>query len=419
MSTGSRSEPMENFRNYYSILGLSRDASADDIKKAFRRLARQYHPDLNPGNQEAEDQFKALSEAYEVLGDPDKRAKYDQFSFFWKGQGSAEQTRSGQDPWGVGPDPEPEVDYSQFPDFNTFVEDLLGRKPMPVPDPYPNPIPRRSPDPPSPEPRPDLRSRGTTPSQSDRFYREPAPREAPRRPSPPQDSPTRTADRRGSAPPRSVPPQSATSAKTQPQPRFDWEHPRKPASDRPRPSPLQPGHTKTAYTIKPLPPRRDAETDLEIPLERAYQGGVERVRLEDGRSIEVEMPGGMVTGQQIRLRGQGINGGDLYLRVQVPEHPVLKLRGANVFCEVAISPAVAVLGQTISVLTLDGPVQLKIPPGVRSGQRLRLQGKGYPQPQGRRGDQIVEVQVVIPQTISAEERTLYEQLYQLEELRKS
>ncbi len=416
---------MENFRNYYSTLGITREADADTIKKAFRRLARQYHPDLNPGNKDAEEKFKAVGEAYEVLGDPDKRAKYDQFRFFWQGQQSDNNPRSATNPWGVGQGDDPLVDYSQFPDFNTFVEELLGRKPTATTASRPSANPPRSAGSAFESPRsaPD-RSAPPGPWPSDQ------PASAyPASPPPRRDRPPATPDPRRSAPPRpDFGPDFGPDPRSGPYPDPRFNQPRSAAPDPmpdrapdraslqtpDRPKSPTPGHTKTAYTIKPLPPRRDAETDLEIPLERAYRGGLERVRLEDGRSIEVEMPGGMVTGQQIRLRGQGINGGDLYLRVRVPEDSVLKLRGAEVFCAVQVSPAVAVLGKTVMVPTLDGPVQMQIPAGVRSGQRLRLKGKGYPQPQGRRGDQIVEVQVVIPQNISPEAKALYEQLYALE-----
>lgn len=426
---------MENFRNYYSTLGITREADADTIKKAFRRLARQYHPDLNPGDKDAEEKFKAVGEAYEVLGDPDKRAKYDQFRFFWQGQQSDNNPRPATNAWGVGQGDDPLVDYSQFPDFNTFVEELLGRKPTaggtsrssgnpprsasPEFDPARSTPDRSAPPGPWPSDQPASAYPSSPPPRRDRPPADPDPRRsAPPRPDfgPDFGSNFGPDPRSGPYPdprfnqPRSAAPDRASDRTDRTPDRSALQTP-----DRPRPKSPTPGHTKTAYTIKPLPPRRDAETDLEIPLERAYRGGLERVRLEDGRSIEVEMPGGMVTGQQIRLRGQGINGGDLYLRVRVPEDPVLKLRGSEVFCAVQVSPAVAVLGKTVMVPTLDGPVQMQIPAGVRSGQRLRLKGKGYPQPQGRRGDQIVEVQVVIPQAISPKAQALYEQLYQLEQ----
>ncbi|WP_193365055.1 DnaJ domain-containing protein [Neosynechococcus sphagnicola] len=131
---------MQDFRNYYEILGVSRDATVEEIKKAYRRLARQFHPDLNPGDQTAEEKFKTVGEAYEVLSDLGKRAQYDQFSRYWKQKGF----QSGTAPrnataWGDGQGPlsehrgservkAEEVDFSQFPDFNTFVDQLLNRR---------------------------------------------------------------------------------------------------------------------------------------------------------------------------------------------------------------------------------------------------------------------------------------------------
>ena len=144
-----------------------------------------------------------------------------------------------------------------------------------------------------------------------------------------------------------------------------------------------------------------------MPLERAYIGGPERIRLEDGRSLEVNMPGGMVSGQRIRLRNQGIAGGDLFLKITVSEHEFFKLEGDNIACE-------AVLGGDIEVPTLDGWVKMKLPPGVISSQVLRLAEKGYPDGRGGRGDQLVEIKIVPPKNLNDEERELYEKLRQIE-----
>jgi curved DNA-binding protein len=121
----------------------------------------------------------------------------------------------------------------------------------------------------------------------------------------------------------------------------------------------------------------------------------------------------MLTGQRIRLKGQGVSGGDLFLTIDVPPHPFFRLDGADIFCQVPVTPTEAVLGSPIEVPTLDGLVKMMIPAGVRSGQRLRLGGKGYPV-EGDRGDQIVEIQIVTPKELSAQERELYEKLRQLE-----
>lgn len=306
---------LQNFRDYYEILGIPRDASNEEIKKVYRRLARQYHPDVNPGKKEAEEKFKDIGQAYEILSDPGKRAQYDQYSRFWN-----QRTRSKQAPQAKNWDraasrsSTESASFEEFPDFNSFLDQLMGRK----------------------------ESRDST-----------------------------TADT------------------------------------------FRPGTKKYATTVS-RPSRRDIEAKLTLPLERAYEGGYERIRLEDGRSLEVEMPPGMVTGQSIRLRELGVSGGDLYLKITVSPHPFFRLEGADISCQLPITPSEAVLGGLVEVPTLDGLVKMKIPAGVRFGQRLRLANKGYPDENGDRGDQLVEIQIVVPREPSAEERELYEKLRQIE-----
>ncbi|MBW4659883.1 MAG: J domain-containing protein [Drouetiella hepatica Uher 2000/2452] len=306
---------MQNFRNYYAILGVPKEATPEEIKQAYRKLARQYHPDLNPGDKVAEEKFKALGEAYEVLFDASKRTQYDQFSRFWNQsgfQGVAARAKAWGNRNGRGED---EDDFGQYRDFNSFVDQLLSRQ-----------------------------AEASTMPTDEEVYR--------------------------------------------------------------------PKTTKTAYTVS-RPSPRNAEARLTVPIDKAYTGGRERVRLEDGRSLEVNMPPGMLTGQRIRLKGQGVSGGDLYLTIEVPTHPFFKLEGADIFCQIPVTPTEAVLGGAIEIPTLDGLVKMMIPAGVRSGQRLRLGGKGYPV-EGDRGDQIVEVQIITPKDLTLQERELYEKLRQLE-----
>lgn len=321
---------MENFKHYYEILSLDRDASPDEVKKAYRRLARQYHPDMNPGNKEAEEKFKDIGEAYEVLSDPEKRAEYDQFSRVWKqkGFGVNKSTPWGKS-WGNRRDGAAKDDdyYSQFTEFSQFVDELLGRN-------------------------------------------------------------------------KKV--RVATTSEVNSRPRVVDDE-------------FRPGNTKVTYTVPSRPNRKDIEARLTLPLEKAYTGGLERIRLEDGRSIEINMPPAMVTDQRIRLKGQGVDGGDLYLKITVAPHPFFKLEGSDILCHLPITPSEAVLGSPVQVPTLDGRVRMNIPPGVRSGQRLRLANKGYPiDENGRRGDQLVEIQIVIPKEISNRERELYEKIRQIE-----
>ncbi|MBW4622167.1 MAG: J domain-containing protein [Cyanosarcina radialis HA8281-LM2] len=322
---------MQNFRNYYQMLGVLPDASVDEIKKVYRRLARQYHPDLNPGDKVAEEKFKDISEAYEVLSDATKRSQYDRYSRVWQQKGfkgkngrnynfKSWSNRSASDRAA-----EEDDDYfRQFSDFESFVDRLLGRQ--------------------------------------------------------------RTV--------KVAEPQTQSEARSVA------------AAD----DPFRPGTTKYTHTIA----SKNVEAQLTLPLEKAYIGGRERIRLEDGRSLEVDMPPGMISGQRVRLRGQGIAGGDLYLKITVAPHPIFKLEGWDVLCQLPVTPSEAVLGGVVELPTLDGLVKMTIPAGVVSGQRLRLASKGFPTDSGKRGDQLVEIQIVVPKNPTPQERELYEKLRQIQ-----
>jgi curved DNA-binding protein len=305
---------MQNFRNYYEILEIPREATSEQVKQAYRKLARQYHPDLNPGDKVAEEHFKRLGEAYEVLSDPDKRTQYEAFSRFWNRQGFSELWQGRRSQQAAN-----SADFSEWDDFNRFVDQLLNRH---------------------------------------------------------------KAEAAGGSATEAVPRRRKSS--------------------------------QSKATVKARANRRDVAADLVVPLERAYLGGLERIRLEDGRSLEVSMPGGMVSGQRIRLRGQGIGGGDLYLKIMVEPHPCFQLQGADIVCRLPLTPSEATLGGTMTVPTLDGPVQMTIPAGVQPGQKLRLAGKGYPLNLEGRGDQIVEIAIAIPTVLDPEEKNLYQALRSIE-----
>ncbi|NES95876.1 MAG: J domain-containing protein [Desertifilum sp. SIO1I2] len=327
---------MQNFRNYYQILGVSRDASLDEIKKVYRRLARQFHPDLNPGDKSAEEKFKEIGEAYDVLSDPSRRAQYDQFSNYWGKSGFRGRTNTRPaKTWGDSlrdlgnrnRSTEENVDFAQYPDFNKFIDLLLNRR---------------------------REERSTAPIGARARIRDNS---------------------------------------------YDT---------------YRPGNSKTAYTIPARSSRRDIEAQLTLPLEKAYTGGQERIRLEDGRSLEVDMPPGIVSGQRIRLRSQGIGGGDLYLKITVARHPFFQLEGIDIYCQLPLTPSEAIVGGQIEIPTLDGLVKMRVPPRVVAGQRLRLANKGYLSENGDRGDQIVEIQIATPKDPSPPEIELYEKLRQIE-----
>ncbi|MDR9404587.1 MAG: DnaJ C-terminal domain-containing protein [Halothece sp. Uz-M2-17] len=319
---------MKNPPNYYELLDVSPEATVEEIKRAYRRLARRYHPDLNPGDKQAEETFKDLVEAYDVLCDPEEREKYDELlnkrnpKSRRRSKVTNSKTRQSSSATENG---------RYGGDFNRFVEQTFRKKSQ--------------------------RSTGTT--QTSRRV--------------PQDD--------GSA--------------------------------------YRPGTRKTAYKVESDPSRspkerpRDVEARLKLPLEKAYRGGKERIRLEDGRSLEIDMPSGMIDGQQMRLRGQGLGGGDLYLTITIAPHCFFKLKEKDVFCRVPVTPSEAVLGKAIQIPTLDGLVEMAIPAGVKSGQRLRLANKGYPV-EGERGDQLVEIQIVVPPEPTTEEKELYRKLQEIQ-----
>ena len=288
---------MQEVRNYYEMLGVDKNAPSNEIKRAYRTLAIKYHPDRNLGNKAAEEKFKDINEAYEVLSDQTRRVQYD-------------QTISRKN------------FINKAGSFSNF-----GRN-------------NRS------------SVRGATAQR--------------------------------------------------PRVRVDSQD-------------YRPGTTKRERVVPSGPARRDIEAKLTLGLDEAYRGGKRKIRLEDGRSLDVDMPTGMVNGQRIRLKGQGIEGGDLYLKITVARHPFFEVQGENIYCQVPITPTEAILGSAIEVPTIDGLVKVSVPNGVRSGQRLRLANKGYFNKSGNRGDQLVEIQIVTPKEITPAEKELYEKLRELEQ----
>ncbi|HEU4714030.1 MAG TPA: J domain-containing protein [Pyrinomonadaceae bacterium] len=328
-------------KDYYEVLGVKRDASEEDIKKAYRKLARKFHPDLNPGDKSAEDQFKQLQSAYDVLSNAEDRKLYDQYGENWR----AVKAGAGAPPppgWqqsqrapGAGPGG---FDFNDF-DFGSFrpsgggggfdiFEELFGG----------------------------ARGRGRRTERG-----------------------------------------------------------------------------------------RDVEAELELSLEEAHRGGRRTLQMQaaetcptcngtgvkDGKvcetcggsgevlrpkTIEVNIPAGVRDGSTVRLAGQGGSGsngsepGDLYLHIRLRPHPTFIVKGDDLEVELPIAPWEAVLGAKVEAPTIDGRVELTIPRGANTGQRLRLRNQGLNKRRGGRGDEYVRLKIVAPKEVSDEERRLYEEL---------
>lgn len=317
-----------DFKDYYAILGINKEASADEIKRAYRKLARTYHPDLNPNDKTAEARFKEVNEAYEVLSDPDKRQKYDQFGRYWK--------QAGQGGWSPGASPDfGGFDFSNYGSFDEFINELLGRFAGPG----------------------------------------------------------------GAAGNRGYSYRTSTGGPSSGFGGFGGFNDYGGFGDR----------TATAGL------NLDQESSITLTFSEAFHGVQKRLGL--GReTVDVRIPAGAKAGSRIRLKGKGQSDpysgqqGDLYLTVQLQPHPFFQFEGDNLVCEVPIAPDEAVLGGAIEVPTPDGTVNMNIPAGIRSGQTLRLRGKGWPNPKGGRGDQLVRVQIVPPKDLSPTERDHYEKI---------
>jgi len=289
------------FKDYYEVLGVKADASDADIKTAYRRLARKYHPDVSKEG-DAEARFKAVNEAYEALKDADKRRAYDQLK--QRGFRAGDEFTPPPD-WAAGGGPGFHFEGEDSAGFSDFFESLFG-----------------------------------------------------------------AGGGRGGAGAR------------------------------------RPG------------PRRGADTRarLQVDLETAFAGGSQRVSLQQGsetRTLEVKIPAGVQSGQVIRLAGQGGAGaagrGDLLLEIGLAPHRQFEVDGRDVVLRLPIAPWEAALGAEIDVPTLGGRVGLKLPPGSRSGQKLRLKGRGLPGKDGR-GDQFVVLEIQTPPAATEAERLLYANL---------
>ena len=350
-------------RDYYEVLGVARGASDDDLKKAYRRLAIQLHPDRNPGNKQAEERFKEVNEAYQVLSDPERRSQYDRFGH------SAFQGPQGQGPFGG-------FDFSQgfeevFSDiFGDFFGTGRGRA---------RSRSRRGDD-----LRYDLEvefeeaASGT--EKVVRFQRLTL-----------CESCNGTRARGGSTGARQCPNCRGTGQVR-----------------------TQQGFFSISTTCSQC---RGEGTIISDPCPKCQGQG----RLRKQESLSVRIPPGVDNGSRLKLRGEGEAGygggtpGDLYVIIHVKEHSLFVRQENHIVIEVPISFPQAALGCEIEVPTLEGKVNLKVPSGTQSGKVLRLKGKGIIDLHGYgRGDQLIRVVVETPRSLTARQRELLEECAKLD-----
>lgn len=343
------------YQDYYKTLGVKRDASSAEIKKAFRKLARELHPDRNPGDKAAEKRFKDVNEAHAVLSDPDKRRQYDALGADWERFARAGGGAAGADPFGPG---------GPFAGFGGAGRGQTGNV------------------------RYEFRTTGGGDAGgfSD-FFRmffggdQPGGGTTTR---------TRTRTRTGR--------DSIEDILEQMQ--------RDPATGgSPGSGAHGPGNGRSV--------RPEIEAPTELTLEEAYHGTTRIVDVE-GKRYEVAIPRGADNGSRIRLSGKGPGGRDIVVAVRLRPHPVFVRRGADLERELPITLEEALLGAEVPVGTLKGRVLLTIPPGTQSGRSFRLTGQGMPRlRQDGYGDLYVRVRVVLPGQLSDEAKRAARRLFEL------
>jgi DnaJ-class molecular chaperone len=291
--------------DYWSLLGLNPDADQATLKRAFRREARRWHPDLNGNDLQAEERFKLVNEAYAVLSNPDRKTEW-----IRSRQGQAE----GSDPFSTG-----------FPDFEDYLDVVFG-----------------------------------------------------------------SGRRRRSVPDIDTPEEPARGAEQDPP---HWPEPA------PQPSP-------------PIRSQDDLETVVELSPDQALLGTLVELELGDGTVVEVSTPPQAGDGWRLRLEGVAPGGKDHFLHLRVVTEEGLRIDGLRVHYRLELLPPDAALGCAVDVPTLTGTVTLQVPPASSSGRLLRLRGRGL-ELGTQRGDQLVEIVIVIPSSLEDDERALYQRLQEI------
>jgi len=343
-------------RDYYEVLGVARTASESELKSAYRKLAHKFHPDKNPGDKAAEESFKEVSEAYEVLSSAEERAQYDRFGHVSPGQGG------GQGPFGGG------VDIGDI--FGDMFGEVFGGGR------------RRG--------GRSGRRRGADLRYNLELSFEEAAFGTTSRLRIPRSKSCEPCE--GSGAKKGTSPKTCTTCGGAGEVRF----------------------SQGFFAVAQACPQCAGQGRIISDPCPDCRG---RGKVAHESTVSVPIPAGVDDGVRLKLDGEGEAGeqggpsGDLYVVISVKEHALFQRNGADVVCDMPISFTLAALGGKIEVPTLDGKVELTIPPGTQPGRVLRMRGKGIAQLNGRgRGDHLVHVTVEVPRQLTRKQRELLEQL---------